>query len=147
MKIEGNNRKSNLGHQEALARLLRPASPTPSSTGSLKSSQRESEGFTKVVRYRDFLRNEINFYRTTIWRKCGGDFSVFGNNFRHSVTILAKHTASALHLLLCSHCCLELIWHPFRQFRVEHGNVWLLPVHSKNPGLFPNIWHGMTEMS
>ena len=37
--------------RKALALLLKPASPTPSNTGSLRSFQRDTERGTKVLRY------------------------------------------------------------------------------------------------
>ena len=38
-------------NRKALALLLKPASPTPSNTGSLRLFQRETERGTKVLRY------------------------------------------------------------------------------------------------
>ena len=38
-------------NRKALALLLKPASPTPSNTGSLRSLQRDTERGTKVLRY------------------------------------------------------------------------------------------------
>ena len=38
-------------NRKALALLLKPASLTPSDTGSLRSSQRDTERGTKVLRY------------------------------------------------------------------------------------------------
>ena len=38
-------------NRKALALLLKPASPTPSNTGSLRSSQRHTERDTKLLRY------------------------------------------------------------------------------------------------
>ena len=38
-------------NRKALALLLKPASPTPSNTGSLRSFQRDTERGTKLLRY------------------------------------------------------------------------------------------------
>ena len=42
--------------KKALARLLKPASPTPSNTGSARVFQRDTERRTKVVQYCEVLQ-------------------------------------------------------------------------------------------
>ena len=44
-------RTDHASNWKALALLLKPASPTPSNTGSLKSFQRDTERGTKLLRY------------------------------------------------------------------------------------------------
>ena len=51
-KIEGNKKeRAQHANRKALALLLKPSSPTPSDTGSLRSFQRDTESTTKVLRY------------------------------------------------------------------------------------------------
>ena len=47
------DKKERAGHanRKALTLLLKPASPTPSNTGSLRSFQRDTERGTKLLRY------------------------------------------------------------------------------------------------
>ena len=56
-KIVG-DRKERADHanRKTLALLLKPASPTPSNTGSLRSFQRDTERSTKVLRYWEVLQ-------------------------------------------------------------------------------------------
>ena len=43
--------RADRANRKALALLLKPASPTPSNTGSLRSFQRDTERGTKLLRY------------------------------------------------------------------------------------------------
>ena len=56
-KIVGDTKeRADHDNREALALLLKPSSPTPSNTGSLRSFQRDTERGTKVLRYWEVLQ-------------------------------------------------------------------------------------------
>ena len=56
-KIVGDTKeRGNHANRKALDLLLKPASPTPSNTESLRLFQRDTERGTKVLRYREVLQ-------------------------------------------------------------------------------------------
>ena len=51
MAVGDKKERADHANRKALALLLKPASPTPSTTGSLRSFQRDTERGTKLLRY------------------------------------------------------------------------------------------------
>ena len=65
--VEDKKWESNWAYKKALDLLLKPASPTPSNTGSTRSFQRETDRRIKVLRYCEVLqRGGAKVYRCAI---------------------------------------------------------------------------------